>query len=144
MTKPFSKDLYKKNDNAKHLVIDWLDTQGYDAYVNPDDYGIDLIGTHRSSGIKYGFEVEVKHNWKESTFPFSSVHFPERKLKFAKGRTYFVMLNSKRTHALIVKGHIVANSPIVSKTTKYTASEKFIEIDASKCTICSLEGLDGK
>jgi hypothetical protein len=42
--KPFSQDLFDADDNAKHLVIDYLQTQGLDLVVNPDQYGIDLIG----------------------------------------------------------------------------------------------------
>ncbi len=79
--KPFSLQLYADNDNAKELVIRWLESQGFTAWVNPDEYGIDLI-FHNKDGDYYYAEVEVKHNWEGVAFPFKSIHFPKRKLKF--------------------------------------------------------------
>lgn len=135
MTKPFSKTLYKANDNAKLLVIKWLDLEGYSARVNPDDYGIDLLATHKESERKIGVEVEVKHNWVGDKFPFSNVHIPYRKLKFATSDTFFAMLNSDRTSILTVRGSVVASSPVVIKDTKYTTTEKFFEVGINKCHI---------
>lgn len=135
VTKPFSPTLYKANDNAKLLVIKWLDLEGYDARVNPDDYGIDLLAVHKKSKKKIGVEVEVKHNWVGERFPFSDVHIPYRKLKFAHPDTFFAMLNSDRTCILTVRGSLVASSPVVTKTTKYTATEKFFEVSLSNCHI---------
>ena len=43
MIKPFSLELYADNDNAKDLVIKWLESKGCTAWVNPDQYGIDLL-----------------------------------------------------------------------------------------------------
>ena len=77
--------------------------QGYEAHINPDEYGIDIIYQDESDELKY-FEVEVKHNWKGSRFPFPTVHFPKRKLKFANAQSSFAMLNSDRTHVLIITG----------------------------------------
>lgn len=135
MTKPFSRTLYKANDNAKLLVIKWLDLEGYTAHVNPDDYGIDLLATHKESKKEIGVEVEVKHNWVGDKFPFSNVHIPYRKLKFANSGTFFAMLNSDRTSILTVRGSVVASSPVVIKDTKYTNTEKFFEVDINKCHI---------
>lgn len=71
--KPFDLDLYNADDNAKELVIQWLKGYGYIVDVNPDQYGIDLIGTD-NTGKAIAVEVEVKHHWKGSHFPFRTVH----------------------------------------------------------------------
>ena len=78
MKKPFSSKLYNANDNAKIIIKKWLESKGIKAWINPDDYGIDILTDN------YQFEVEVKHNWLGDKFPFGSVHFPQRKIKFAK------------------------------------------------------------
>lgn len=136
--KPFSPSLYSTNDDAKELVIQWLKNSGYEAWVNPDQYGIDVLSVD-PFGDERQYEVEVKHNWKGPRFPFSGVHFSARKLKFTKPTSGFVMLNHERTHALVVDGNIVANSPIVTKSTIYTNDEQFIEVPLSKCRILTLK-----
>jgi hypothetical protein len=60
------------------------------------------------------------------------------KAKFAKPNTFFVMLNDELTHALVTAGESLFVSPIVSKRTKYTRWEQFIEIPIELCTIYKL------
>lgn len=131
--KPFDEKIYAEDDPAKELVIKWLKKRGVVATVNENKYGIDLI-----TSMGTGVEVEVKHNWKGSKFPYDCVHFSARKAKFAKPNTFFVMLNDERDHALVTTGEALFASPIVSKRTKYTRWEQFIEIPIDLCTIHKL------
>lgn len=126
MSKPFDPDLYAADDDAKHQVIGWLERKGFSAWVNPDQYGIDVLGKYRN--VDYAFEVEVKHNWNRDTFPFDPVHFSARKLKFAKGNAYFTMLNHHRTMMLMTDAKALTDSPVVTKNTKYTSSEQFVAV----------------
>jgi len=130
LSKPFDRALYDENDDAKNIVIKWLSANGVEAWVNPDDYGIDLLS---SSGRQY--EVEVKHNWIGKNFPFSTVHFPKRKLKYANDDSHFLMVNHERTHVLWVSGYQFLRSPVITKDTIYTQEEQFVEIRAEDCTI---------
>jgi hypothetical protein len=136
MMKPFSQDLFDADDNAKHLVIDYLQTQGLDLVVNPDQYGIDLIGG--LNGELRAYEVEVKHSWSGPDFGYDTVHIPARKIKFALRFSRFFILNHERTHAILIKGQDVAESPIISKKTIYTESEDFIEVSLNKASIIKL------
>ena len=140
--KPFSESLYTKNDDAKHQVIDWLKGQGYDTQVNPDQYGIDLLGTNQETGKKIEVEVEVKHNWSGPKFPFSTVHFPARKLKFINTKSFFIMLNTERTHILVVSGTQARHSQTIKKSTVYTTAEDFLEVPVIKCFIYPLKESD--
>lgn len=136
MSKPFSQDLYDQNDQkAKARIIDWLQTNGITAWENPDQYGIDLLGTGPRGS--YQFEVEVKHNWSGPDFPFATVHFSARKDKFASDNpnNFFVMLNHEHTHALIVPGRSLVSGKRVIKSTKYTQGEQFIEIPVAGCRL---------
>ena len=128
MIKPFSLELYADNDNAKELVIKWLESKGYTAWVNPDQYGIDLLFKNQLGGY-YSCEVEVKHNWKGAKFPFKTMHIPARKLKFATDNAIFVVLNSERTHLIMLHGEDLRKAPIVRKDTIYTEGEYFVEIE---------------
>ena len=80
------------------------------------------------------FEVEVKHNWKGREFPFDTVHFSNRKRKFAlpDNTTWFVMLNHERTHGLMIADAVFLNAPIVEKNTVYTQKEQFVQINVDQ------------
>lgn len=137
--KEFSQSLYDANDDAKHQVIAWLEERGFMAWVNEDQYGIDVQALRM--GKQYVFEVEVKHNWGDGGFPFDSVHFPLRKNKFAaEDNAWFVMLNRSRTQMLLVSGAVFRESRVVWKATKYTEDEEFVEIPLSRCIFRDLQG----
>lgn len=138
MEKKFSKSLYENNDNAKNIVIKWLENQNYKAEVNPDVYGIDLLA--EKNGVTYGYEVEVKHNWTTDDFPFDTIHFSARKQKYIAENSFFAMLNSKRNMMLVVDYDALKEAKMVAKNTIYTTNEKFIEMPVSSSTIYSIEG----
>ena len=134
--KKFDELQYNEDDNAKYQVIDYLTSKGFKAWVNPDQYGIDVLA--EKMGLSCRFEVEVKHNWETNNFPFDTVHFSARKLKFVEDNTWFVMLNSPRTQSLFVSNDVLLKSPIVVKNTKYTSNERFISIRKVDCEFRSL------
>ena len=139
MKKPFDQNLYDADDPAKQQILDWLTSQGFNGEINPDQYGIDIIGDF--GGEPFAAEVEVKHNWVGERFPFKTVHFSARKLKFLDRpvNTCFMMLNHERTHVLIVGKPYLQSAIIVTKDTIYTTEEQFIEVPLAYCSIESLE-----
>ena len=138
MSKVFSEEHYNADDNAKHQVIAWLVSRGFMAWVNPDQYGIDVQGVLK--GECYEFEVEVKHNWSGSMFPFETIHFSNRKRKFATADklTWFIMLNDERTHALLISGQTFLAAPVVTKNTIYTEGEQFVAIPVAQGRLIQL------
>jgi hypothetical protein len=129
MSKVFSQEHYEQDDWAKYQIIEWLERNGYSAWVNPDRFGIDVLATRW--GRQFQFEVEVKHNWRGQFFPYEQIHFSARKRKFVSldAETWFVMLNHERTHALFIDGEHFIAAPIANKDTKYSQNEAFVEID---------------
>lgn len=131
--KPFDPELYAENDPAKDYVIEWLRAKGYEAKVNPDQYGIDLLVS--KAGRHSGIEVEVKHNWQGYLFPYRTVHISLRKIKFfTEGNNYLLMLNSDWSSALSFAAEAIRNSPIIVKNTKLTKDESFIELPTKSAT----------
>lgn len=127
--KSFDTNLYDKNDNAKELAIRYFERIGLSTIVNPDQYGVDLIVDN-----KFFCEVEVKHNWKEDKFPFSTLQIPERKKKFATldKPVVFMVMSSNRKKAFIAKDSDVLNSPLKTVSNKYVRNgEKFFQVDVS-------------
>ena len=129
MNKPFSQQHYDDDDWAKYQIIEWLESKGYEAWVNPDKFGIDILATRW--GRQFAFEVEVKHNWRGRYFPYEQIHFSARKRKFVAldVETWFVMLNHERTHALLIDGEHILTAPIENKNTKYSQNEAFVAVD---------------
>jgi len=137
--KPFDLALYEADDNAKDIVIQWLKGYGYNVDVNPDQYGIDLIGTD-NTGKAIAVEVEVKHHWKGSHFPFRTVHVSARKQKFVKPDAYLVMVNHERTHCLTLNYEALSAARLVTKPTIYTTDEQFMQVDVEIAKIRKLNG----
>ena len=136
MKKPFDQSMYDADDPAKQQILDWLiNTQDFNGEINPDHYGIDIIGDF--GGEPFAAEVEVKHNWVGEQFPFDTVHFSARKLKFLETpiNACFMMLNHDRTHVLIVRKPYLQSAIIVTKDTIYTTYEQFIEVPLTCCSI---------
>lgn len=135
--KPFDINLYNADDNAKELVIKWLKGYGYQVEVNPDQYGIDLIGFD-NSGKPIAVEVEVKHHWTGPAFPFPTVHVSARKRKFISPDSYLVMVNHERTHCLTLNYEALSWARLVTKPTVYTTDEQFLEVTIDKAKIREL------
>lgn len=135
--KPFDINLYNADDNAKELVIKWLHSYGYSMEVNPDQYGIDLIGFD-NSGKPITVEVEVKHHWTGPSFPFPTVHVSARKRKFIQPDAYLVMVNHDRTHCLTLNYEALSWARLVTKPTVYTTDEQFLEVTVDKAKIREL------
>ena len=128
MSKVFDEAHFNEDDWAKYKVIRWLQKHGYEAWVNPDQFGIDVLAT--KDGKAYAFEVEVKHIWVDFDFPFDEVHFSARKLKFVSypAEVWFVMLNNELTNSLFVSGEDFKNASVVRKNTVYSSDEMFVEL----------------
>jgi hypothetical protein len=137
--KPFSEKLYKNDDNAKDVFIKWLQDKSWKAWVNPDQYGIDVIAVD-PEGNEHQFEVEVKHNWVGPRFQYDTLHYSSRKKKFLTNpdTTSFVTLNHDRTHALVASGPVLAEAPTIVKDTVYTNNEQFIEVKTSECKLIEM------
>lgn len=137
--KPFSKHLFDADDSAKHIVVDWLKDMKFDAEINEERYGIDVVSV--PAGI-VGIEVEVKHNWKGPTFPYDTLHYSWRKVKFldVAEHVFFVTLNHEKNCMLIVSGDALARAAeqAVYKDTKYTSHEAFMEIPIADCEYVQL------
>jgi hypothetical protein len=132
-TKKFSQKQYVLDDDAKIQLVNWLNNNGYMAWINPDKFGIDVLA--KKNNENYAFEVEVKHNWKQPEFQYKEVHFAARKFKFLKAadNVMFVMFNHQRNKMLFVDAKHFTK--IVSKNTKYTSNETFYEIPIENCDI---------
>lgn len=123
--KPFDQSAYDADDSAKYVVLEWLHNNypQINAHINPDDYGIDILSEMG------GIEVEVRHAWSGPKWPFPNVRIPIRKRKFLTPsmKSWFMVVNNERTHALIVSGAALYDAPVrVIPVPKYDTRELFM------------------
>lgn len=137
-SKPFDPAQYEADDAAKHLVIGWLRRRGYEAEVNSDQYGVDVLA--RRGSQPYHIEVEVKHAWCGGRFPFDTLHYSARKMRFVTvdPPTYFVTVNDERTMMLVVSGAALLRAEVITKDTIYTSGERFVSIPIAFARLRSL------
>lgn len=137
MKKPFDKATYDRDDAAKLKVIELFDRWGCPLRENADQYGIDLIGKDPWTDDVFGVEVEVKHNWTGPVFPFETIHYSARKLKFVDWmpQLHIATLNTEHTHVLILDVHKYDSARMVRKQTSVTDSEWFMEFTLEHATI---------
>lgn len=75
-------------------------------------------------------EVEIKHSWVGDHFPFSDLHIPERKKKFAESglKTYFMVFNHDLTHFLMCPDSAVINAPLKNVSNICMIQERFFKV----------------
>ena len=110
--KPFDQQLYDRDDPAKHLVLAWCQAKMPECWINPDEYGIDIITTRGN------IEVGVKHSWKGARFPFPTVQIPIRKRHLCKPgeQMWFAIVNHDLTHHMFISGATAWESPVIEHT----------------------------
>ena len=148
--KPFDQSAYDADDSAKYVVLNWINHNMPKLerhYINPDQYGVDILG-----GLG-AVEVEVRHGWSGSRWPFPDVRIPVRKRKFLDPtiKTWFVIVNQERTHGMVIDGRTLFDAPVrLINVPQFGVSEYFmvtrpgLGIDLSKFsdTVTDLSGSD--
>lgn len=138
MRKHFDRELYNKYDTmAKAKVNELFDDTGWTIEVNEKKMGVDfLVYDEDDEHVAY-LEVEVKTNWKEETFPYSDVQWPERKWKYCEldKPTIFLMFNIDLSQYLTARGETLLGSKLEMVRNKYVRyGENFFKVPVSKIT----------
>lgn len=143
ISKKFDKTLYDLNDDvAKGAAVGLFGKLFPHTEIkeNTDKYGIDMIIYEDGEVVGY-LETEVKNVWKGDSFPFSTIQFPKRKVKFIslKVPTFFCMINSEGTKALVITGNDLIESPLKMVSNKYIQEgEYFFQVDKKRARFFDL------
>lgn len=166
--KPFDQGLHDKNDPPAILALQQL-FEGSEYYVeqhpqrdetSPEyknkigNTGIDVaIRKIATKEIHMYIDVEVKADWYGKSYPFSTVHFLERKAKYAPSGPYarnhfrnkpacWVLFNNDFTQHLLVVIADAVTQPIVRLNTREgTKREPFHDIPLGMCKFGRLSKL---
>jgi len=138
--KEFSNELHDSYDQpAKDAFVAYISANYPNSIVIESPfgkYGVDFKITNQEKKVVY-LDTEVRPSWVGSTFPYTTIHLPTRKLKFANADTYFLSLNRELTRGLLFK--IRKSDTAVEVSNKYVKSgEEFIDIPLSRCTYIDL------
>lgn len=104
--KRFSKSLFDDNDEIARNAVDKLKHHfEVDEFRDSETrYSVDREGW-KSNKHLINVEVEVKHNWKRGmkTFPYDTIHLPQRKGKYLEldRPTHFVIFSSDMEGAIV-------------------------------------------
>jgi hypothetical protein len=139
--KTFDESLYNQhNHRGIAAVLQHLDEQGLYGEINDDLYGPDIV-VYKGFRPSYYIEVEVRKNWADGSksFPFSTLHIPERKAKFINSRTAMTLefwsLSNDLTAAMITPDFLVLNSPLLETKNVHIASgELFYNVPTDELT----------
>lgn len=134
--KPFDAALFAENDaRARLAVTRHLQSFGDVVAPNPNQYGVDLFCI-TPEGKQYQAECEVKLLWRGAAFPWETVQLPQRKAKYRRGGavTYYFVLNSECTHAIVIPDELLDQYPPVEVPNKYVAGgEFFYQLPIEEC-----------
>ena len=143
MKKIFSQELHHQYDSYGKRAVKKYFMSRFGIYLleNEDQYAVDMIAY--KDGKKLGYvEVEVRESWNTDSFPFDSLHIPERKGKLLCNdlKTVLVSVNKNASRAFICKANVILNSPIKERRNKYVESgEKFYLVDPSRIELVNLK-----
>lgn len=102
-------------------------------------YGVDLKVTY-SDGVVLFVECEVRENWSDGDFPYSSLHIPIRKLALKKVfPLVYVVLRKDLKRMMFIVEPFCKEYSIVNNPNKYVKdSEDFIDIPISSLNYTNL------
>lgn len=132
------RDAVKRYFIAKALLQDKPYRRAVD---NPDQVGVDLLLKDSNNVTVAYCEVEVRPGWHGDTFPFATVHVPERKTKLLNNdlHTWFVSVNAEQSHMLVCDAATVLNSPLREVPNRYIAeNERFYDVPVSSMRLIAV------
>lgn len=140
--KHFDKNLYaafdqKAKDKVQELLKAYPDLKSCGSPIKTD---VDLM-VYRDRDHIFNIETEVKAVWTSDDFPYDSVQFPYRKLKYCilTKPTLFVMFNAKMNKYLSVTSYDMMHSPVNMVRNKYVKfGEDFFQVPLDKVSFNAL------
>jgi len=136
--KEFDEEAFEKNDpRARRATKEYIESKGYRVIDNPDKYDADLE-CYKHERLRFYAECEIKKGWKGVGFPFKTVHFGVRKMKYViikQETVLFFMWNIALTAGLYVAGIRVIESPTIEVPNKKVArGELFHDVPVAMVT----------
>jgi hypothetical protein len=122
----------KFNDPAINCVFKNIKSNVFWIKRNEKKYDID-IQIMKSLTLVGGIEVENHEKYWNDYFSFNSVHFLERKLKYAKPYSYYIQINKGGTNAVMIPLLKLLQYPISSMDNAQEHNEPFIDVKNEQC-----------
>ena len=132
--KPFSRKSHNEfNDKVIDFIKNNVFLDGYHLEKNADDFDIDVL-IKNVFGQTRGFiegESHGKH-WDE-VFPFDTVNFLGRKLKYVRPNAYYVMTNFTGKSSVMIPFERLATYKIQRRDTAVWKNDSIIEVPNEYC-----------
>ena len=125
--KPFDPDLHNDNDPlGREAVKRYQRTRNRHAIDNPNPYGVDLL-IYENDELIFYTEVEVRTCWTNHTFPYPTIHIPERQTKLLTNDkpTLYAVIKPTGTHMLVCSADTILNAPRHEIPNRYLPNNEY-------------------
>jgi hypothetical protein len=132
--KPFKQESFNEfNDKVMRIVKKNLLFHGYYLEENPDKFGVDFLLLNTYCQVRGFVEIEshAKH-WFEH-FPFETVHFLGRKLKYVKPNSYYIMINYNGVSSVMLPFEELKKYDVIRMDTAVFKEDAIIDVPIDKC-----------
>lgn len=131
--KPFSPRSYRENKWVEDLIEKKVEIAGYRLMHNPDKHGIDLLIVNRHGKAIGGIEAEWHGRYWKKNFPFETVHFLGRKIKYIKPHYFYMMVNNDGSEALMIPLTDLPKYEIKKMDNRLCDEEGIFDVPNEKC-----------
>jgi hypothetical protein len=114
--KPFEQSYFDEHEKYEYLSMPKIIIDGYEIKHNTFEKAIDLVITTKDGRIAGAIDIESKKRyWKtDGYFPFKSVHFFQRKGKYAvQPNSFYIIVSEDLSQAVMIPIKKMLLYPIV-------------------------------
>jgi len=132
--KPFDRESFNiYNDLVINIIKEKLYILNHILVENPDPHGIDIQIKNNQDKICGYIEAESHGKHWDDVFPFSSVNFLGRKLKYVKPYSYYIMINSTGASSVMIPFERLAKYTIKRMDTSVFKNDAIINVPNENC-----------
>jgi len=132
--KPFNlKSFNIYNNSVITIVIDKLHILNHTLVENPNPYDIDIQIKNITNDVCGFIEVESHGKHWNGVFPFTSVNFLGRKLKYVRPKAYYIMINFTGESAVMIPFERLAKYTVKRMDTSVFKNDAIINVPNENC-----------
>jgi hypothetical protein len=132
--KPFDRESFNKyNGFVIDIVKNKLHILNHTLVENPDPHGIDIQIKSTDNEVRGYIEVESHGKHWNGVFPFPSVNFLGRKLKYVRPKVYYIMINFTGESSVMIPFERLAKYTVKRMDTSVFKNDAIINVPNENC-----------
>lgn len=132
--KPFDRESFKiYNGFVINIVKNNLYILNHSLVENPDPHGIDIQIKNTLDEVCGFIEVESHGKHWDGVFPFESVNFLGRKLKYVRPKSYYIMIDFTGKSSVMIPFERLAKFTVKRMDTSVFKNDAIINVPNENC-----------